>query len=180
MVTGGNQGSHRINLAIEKILPKILVKYNLFHQTGHLEASGDFERLKSAKDELPASLKDNYQIKKYLTGEEWGSLLVEADLIVARAGINTITEALFLAKPQLLIPIPWLPSDEQTKNALMVKKIGLGEILLQEELNPENLLNKINQMMKNLEQYALAGAQAKKLVFPDAALKIVDELEKMV
>jgi len=179
LVTGGNQGSHRINLAIEKILPKILMKYNLFHQTGHLEASGDFERLKAAKDKLPISLKNNYQVRKYLTGEEWGSLLTSTDLIVARAGINTITEALFLGKPQLLIPIPWLPGDEQTKNALMVKQIGLGEILLQEDLSPENLLDKIDQMIKNLDKYSSAGTQTRKLVSSDAAKKIVDELEKM-
>lgn len=179
LVTGGNQGSHRINLVVEKILPKILMKYNLFHQTGHLEANGDFERLKAIKNKLPSSLKSNYQIRRYLTGEEWGSLLASVDLIVSRAGINTITESLFLGKPQLLIPIPWLPGDEQTKNALMVKQMGLGEILLQEELNPENLLKKIDQMIKNLDKYSSVGNQAKKLVSPDAAKKIVNELEEM-
>jgi UDP-N-acetylglucosamine--N-acetylmuramyl-(pentapeptide) pyrophosphoryl-undecaprenol N-acetylglucosamine transferase len=175
LITGGNQGSHRINVAVEGVLEKILGKYNLFHQTGHLESLGDFDRLSQVKEKLPADLKKRYQIRKYLTGGEWGTILRKADLVVSRAGINTISELSALGKPQLLIPIPWLPADEQGQNARMVKKRGLGEILAQKDLNPENLFQKIEDMMKNLKKYQQKPEQ----VNLQAAGKIVDELEKM-
>jgi UDP-N-acetylglucosamine--N-acetylmuramyl-(pentapeptide) pyrophosphoryl-undecaprenol N-acetylglucosamine transferase len=178
LVTGGNQGSHRINVAIEGALEKLLAKYNLFHQTGHLAAFGDFERLEEKRDKLPAKLKDNYHLKKYVTGEEWGTLLCRADLVISRAGINTITELLTLGKPQLLIPIPWLPADEQTKNAQMAQKIGLAEILSQDELTPENLYKKVEMMMGKINVYQQAAEKNKNLVVKNATQKIVDELEK--
>jgi UDP-N-acetylglucosamine--N-acetylmuramyl-(pentapeptide) pyrophosphoryl-undecaprenol N-acetylglucosamine transferase len=175
LITGGNQGSHRINVAVEGILKKLLGEYNLFHQTGHLESFGDFDRLSKAKEKFPTDLKKRYQIRKYLTGEEWGTVLKKADLVVSRAGINTISELLALGKPQLLIPIPWLPADEQGQNAMMVKKMSLGEILAQKDLNPENLFQKIEEMIKNLKKYQQKPEQ----VNLQAAGKIVDELEKM-
>jgi len=180
LVTGGNQGSHRINVAIEGILEKLLTKYHVFHQTGHLAGFGDFERLEEKRNHLPKNLKDNYHLKKYVSGEEWGTLLDKADLVVSRAGINTITELLVLGKPQLLIPIPWLPGDEQTKNAQMVEKIGLAEILPQDDLLPNNLLKKIEVMMTNLEKYRQNSTRTQKLVIKNATQKIVNELEKMV
>jgi len=178
LVTGGNQGSHRINVAIEGALEKLLAKYNLFHQTGHLATFGDFERLEEKRDKLPAKLKDNYHLKKYVTGEEWGTLLSKADLVISRAGINTITELLALGKPQLLIPIPWLPGDEQTKNAQIVQKIGLTEILHQDDLTPNNLFEKIETMMAKIQKYRQAGDKNKSLIIKNATQKIVDELEK--
>ena len=178
LVTGGNQGSHRINVAVEGALGKLLAKYNIFHQTGHLRTFNDFERLEEKRSQLPPKSKDNYHLKKYVTGEEWTTLLTKADLVISRAGINTITEILALGKPQLLIPIPWLPNDEQTKNAQMVKKIGLGEILHQDDLSPSNLLKKIEVMMNDLEKYRQASPKAQRLVIKNATQKIVDELEK--
>jgi len=175
LITGGNQGSHRINLAVEGALAKILAKYNLCHLTGHLQVFNDFTHLSKKKKELLTNLKNRYLLKEYLT-EEWGTVLKKADLVVSRAGINTISELLALGKPQLLIPIPWLPNNEQTKNARMVKKMGLGEILSQNNLTPKTLLKKIEMMMKNLKAYQ----QAPKLINHQAARKIVDALEKMV
>lgn len=176
LVTGGNQGSHRINVAVEGILLKLLRQYNVFHQTGHLQSFGDYSRLLKTKEKLPADLKKRYQLRKYLTGEEWGTILNKADLVVSRAGINTISELLALGKPQLLIPIPWLPKDEQGQNAQMVKNEGLGEILPQEDLTPENLFLKIEKMMKNLKKYQPKTKQ----INLKASFKIVNELEKMV
>jgi len=178
LVTGGNQGSHRINMAVEGILEKLLSKYNLFHQTGHLAGFGDFERLEDKRIKLSSNLKASYHLKKYVTGEEWGTLLGKADLVISRAGINTITELIALGKPQLLIPIPWLPGDEQTKNAQMVKKIGLAEVLSQDDLSPQNLFKKIELMMSKIDVYRQAGEKNKNLVIKNATQKIVNELEK--
>jgi UDP-N-acetylglucosamine--N-acetylmuramyl-(pentapeptide) pyrophosphoryl-undecaprenol N-acetylglucosamine transferase len=179
LITGGNQGSHRLNLAVEGALEKILTKYNLFHQTGHLRTTGDFDRLSEKKEKLPEKLKIRYHLKRYISGEEWGTLLNKADLVVSRAGINTVSELLALGKPALLIPIPWLYGDEQTKNAEMLKKIGLAEILPQEKLTPQTLYQTIEKMIRNLENYRCNLVKAKKLIIPNAAQKIIDEVEKI-
>ncbi|MBM3205280.1 UDP-N-acetylglucosamine--N-acetylmuramyl-(pentapeptide) pyrophosphoryl-undecaprenol N-acetylglucosamine transferase [Candidatus Shapirobacteria bacterium] len=176
LITGGNQGSHRINLAMEGILEKLLKEANVFHQCGQLQIYHDFQRLSAKRNQLAPLLKKRYQLKKYVTGQEWGTLLQKADLVISRAGINIITELLTLGKTQLLIPIPWLPGDEQTKNAQMVKRMGSGEILPQDELTPTSLFNQIKKMMKKIKTYQ----KAPKLINRQAAGKIVHVLEKMV
>lgn len=179
LVTGGNQGSHAVNLAVEGCLKKILAKYNLFQQTGHLQALGDFERLEKLRSQLPPNLQRRYHLKKYIFGEEWGTLLSRADLVVSRAGMNTLTELAALGKPLLLIPHPWVPKDEQTKNAQMLKEAGLAEILPQEKLTPRLLFKMIEKMIKNLGFYQSNSIKAKKLVKLNAASKIADEVEKI-
>ncbi len=93
------------------------------------------------------------QIKKYLEGEEMGAVLKEADLVISRAGANTLTELAVLGKPCLLIPLPGLYQDEQTKNAEMLKATGIAEVLPQNKLTPNNLLDLIKKMLKNISFY---------------------------
>ena len=179
-ITGGNQGSHTINQVAKRALPKLLLKYNLFHQTGHLQALRDFEKLEGVREKLSTRLKKRYHLKKYLTSEEMGTILNKADLVVSRAGANIVTELAALAKPALLIPLPWLYQDEQTKNAQMLKEIGSAEILPQKNLSPQSLCQLIEQMMANLDRYKKNAHRAQKLVKLDAAQKIADLGEEIL
>lgn len=179
-ITGGNQGSHVINLAVESALPQLVKVANVFHQCGHLQALGDFERLKKTREKLPKNFKKRYHLKKYLTGEEMGTLLNKADLVVCRAGANTLTEIAALGKPALLIPFPWLYQDEQTKNAQMLVEVGIAEILPQKDLSAKTLFQRIKTLIQNKKRYEKNAAAAKKLVKLDAAKRIAAEIEKIV
>jgi len=178
-ITGGNQGSHTINMAVEEIIPQLVKTANVFHQCGHLNAFGDFEKLKGVRNKLPRKLKFRYQVKKYLSGEEMGTLLYKSDLVVSRAGANTITELAALGKPCILIPLPWLYQNEQEKNARMLEKVGIAEVLLQKDLSSETLLRLVKKMLKNLSSYQKNAVKAKKLVCLRAAEKIADLLEEV-
>jgi len=162
LVSGGNQGSQVINAAVADCLDQILVNNNLFHQVGQ----SDLARLKKLE-------RKNYRVAGFVKGAEWGTLLHKADLVVSRAGINTLTELGSLGKPMLLIPIPWLFENEQTKNARLFKEAGIAEIIPQDDLNPDRLLNTVTNMMTNLYRYRQNAARAQGLVVPDAAVKIV-------
>lgn len=179
-VTGGNQGSHVINLAVESALPQLIKIGNVFHQCGHLQALGDFERLQKAREKLPRGLKKRYHVRKYLTGKEMGTLLNKADLVVCRAGANTLTEIAALGKPALFIPFPWLHQDEQTKNAQMLVKVGTAEILPQKDLSGDTLYQRIDTLIQNLSRYEKNAPTAKKLVKLDAAKRIVEEIKKII
>jgi len=177
LITGGNQGSHFINLAVEGSLKKLLKRYNVLHQTGSLKDSADFNHLNKIKNKLPKELRERYHLETFLTGSLWPKVLNRADLVVSRAGINTVIELLALKKPSLLIPIPWLFNDEQTVNAHMMKNLGLAEILEQDKLNSDNLYNLIDKMTDNLKNYKLK--QQKETLITNAAERIADELEKL-
>lgn len=177
-VTGGNQGSHLINRTVEEILPELIAKANIFHQSGHLQARGDFERLEERRGELSEKFQGRYHVKKYLNNEEMGTLLNRADLIIGRAGANILTEVAALGKPTLFIPFPWLHQDEQTKNAQILAAVGLAEILPQEKLSSHALLQLVEKMLANLNQYRKNALKGKKLVKLDAAERIVDLVEE--
>ena len=163
LITGGNQGSHIINLAVEQSLDKLTKIASIIHVTGDNKYN-DFERLKKLQDE-------HYLVKKWI-GEEWGSVLSKADLVISRAGINTLTELAYLGKPALVIPIPYLYQDEQMKNAKYFENFGLVHVLPQSKLFSESLLENIKIMLKNLDRIKLKAKEAKKVIIPDAAKRL--------
>jgi UDP-N-acetylglucosamine:LPS N-acetylglucosamine transferase len=70
-------------------------------------------------------------------------------------------------------------ADEQLKNARILARIGLVEILPQEELSAKTLSRLVNKMAPNLGQYRKNSAKAQKLVKLDAAKRIVELVEKL-
>lgn len=167
LVIGGNQGSHTINLVVEKILDKLTKIAQVIHQTGDSKYK-DFERLSQKENE-------NYKVSKFINND-WAKVLSQADLVISRAGINSLTELTFLGKPTLLIPIP---GYEQKTNAQYFAKIGLANVIPQSQLTPDLLFDSIKSMLKNLAKWEEKAKFAKKVVIPDAAKRLALEIMLM-
>ena len=75
--------------------------------------------------------------------QDMKSYLTWADLVISRAGASTIAELACLKKASILIPLPKLADDHQTKNAKRVLEKQAAELLLQRDLSPEVLKEKI-------------------------------------
>ena len=78
-----------------------------------------------------------------------------ADLVISRAGINTVTELLYLEKPSILIPLLTGQQNEQEVNAHFLKNAGLGRFISQKVLTSELLLSQIHEMFASINIYAL-------------------------
>lgn len=171
-VTGGSQGSHFINHLVSQALASLLDKYILIHQTGDSSEFRDFDKLSILKEGLNNNKRDRYIISKFYSPYEVGSVMKRADLVVSRAGVNTISELIVLEKPSYLIPLPISQKDEQLKNAEFLKKLGLGEVGNQKSLTPEIFVREVNAMMENLKEYKIKHFKSH---FPkNAATKIVE------
>lgn len=140
-ITGGSLGSHKINFLIAEILPFLLKKFYIIHQIGASLKYKDYDNLLSLKNKLPEELAKKYFPRKFLYSEEIGWVLNNADLIISRCGINTLSEILILKKPAILIPLPF--SLEQKENAEKIKDFGDFLILNQEKISPKILLKEI-------------------------------------
>jgi len=164
LITGGNQGSHAINLAIEGCLQNLLKITCVIHQTGESKYN-DFERLKISKNEryLPVRWVD----------DEIGGLLSSVSLIVCRSGMNTLMESAFIGVPVLTIPIN--KHFEQNQNAQFFQKIGLANILFQKKLSPKSLEEEIKQMLKNTQKLKQKARKAKLQIIPDASKRLALE-----
>lgn len=167
VVMGGNQGSHLINLAIEKILPKLLKVACVIHQTGQSKFK-DFERLSQIKS-------DGYLAKKWIEAKDLGSVLRETDLVICRAGANTLYELGLVGIPSLVIPIPFLYKNEQVVNARYFQNLGLCEIIYQEKLELP-LFSKIEEILKNYQHYAKRAQGVKQKIMADGAKKLSQEI----
>lgn len=173
-ITGGSLGSHRINKLVEEILPGLLKNFYIFHQTGE-SGLNDYEKLRELKNNLKEELSKRYEITKFLQSGEVTKILSKSDLVLSRAGINTVAELLFLQKPAFLIPIHFSQRNEQVKNALILKNAGLGEIGDEENLTSQDLLDKLLYMQRNLHSYKIK--YSKDLQDDKASIKIINVLK---
>lgn len=154
-ITGGSGGSHVINSLVEKSLKKLLDKFIIIHQTGDSKEFNDFNRLQLLKKQLNPQLAKNYNFQKFYSPLEMAQNLANADLVVGRAGINTVTELIYLHKPAFLIPLPFSQKNEQLKNALFLKELGFGEVGIQKTLTADRFAEVILNMFENLKTYQL-------------------------
>lgn len=173
-VTGGSLGSHVLNKVILDSIEDLLKNYTIIHQTGSAQEFNDYEAIQKTKENLDKDLAKKYIISKFFTVEEVGEIFKLADLIVSRSGINTISELITFRKPAILIPLPFSQRNEQLKNAMLIKKVGLGEIIEQKDLSAQEITKKIDYVIKNLDKYTLNNTQP---LFPrNSAKKIVEEI----
>lgn len=173
-ITGGSSGSHFINVLLEGCIKELLEKYNIIHQTGDAQEFRDFDRLEKLKNNLPPELSRRYILKKFINPSEVSDLLHEASLVISRSGMNTITELIYFEKPSLLIPLPYSQNNEQLKNAKFLERLGLGKVLLQNELDSKKLFQAISLMFNNINNYKIDIAERKKLPRKSAAQSIIE------
>lgn len=164
LIAGGNQGSHVINMAVWDSLPELTKIAKVIHQTGDSKFN-DFERLNIKQNE-------NYRVEKFISNG-WGQLLQECDIIVSRAGVNTLSELAILGKPVLVIPIAG--HAEQNVNARYFEKLGLAKILPQSKLSGDSLFWNIKEMLKNLNKLKIKTERFKKSINKDGAKKLALE-----
>ncbi|MEK9156111.1 MAG: UDP-N-acetylglucosamine--N-acetylmuramyl-(pentapeptide) pyrophosphoryl-undecaprenol N-acetylglucosamine transferase [Patescibacteria group bacterium] len=181
LITGGSQGSLHINKNLVKILPEILPDYNIIHQTGE----SSFDWVKSYRATLPAPFHGSYFVADFLETEGGRDRMLEAidlaDLVIARAGANTISELAVMRKPMILIPWKHAAADHQLKNAQILTEAGAAIVIPDDDLSPRSLKEAIERSFAdNQRELGEMSANAAK-VFPSDGLEVVcKEIIKIV
>jgi UDP-N-acetylglucosamine--N-acetylmuramyl-(pentapeptide) pyrophosphoryl-undecaprenol N-acetylglucosamine transferase len=128
---GGSLGAKAINECLEKSLTA-LSDYNIIHIKG-----GSAVRRA-----------ENYHSIEFAENIE--DYFAAADLIVSRAGANTLAELAALGKRVLAVPLPKGASrGDQVDNAAYYKKEKMIEVLPQEKLTPFNLVTSVKDMLNS-------------------------------
>jgi len=142
LAVGGSQGSRIINDNFRAGLDELLKKYNAVHICG-----------KGNLDDSLSGL-EGYKQFEFLS-DDLKHIFAAADIVISRAGANSIFELLALRKPNLLIPLSKKSSrGDQILNAESFRKSGYSMVLNEEDLSRENLLEKIDQLYADREKYA--------------------------
>ena len=161
-ITGGSLGSHSINNKIKEILPGLLEKYIVIHQTGS----------RIIKNILPDKLKTTYFPREHFFADEIGYIYSISDLVIGRSGANTFFELIALEKPAIFIPLPWSAKDEQKKHAMIFQNAGAGEVFFQEGSGRELLLI-IEKAISSIDKYKANISKLKHYYKPHAKDEII-------
>lgn len=169
-ITGGSLGARLLNRVTEECLGELLRVCRVIHQCGEQpnQKEKDFDRLRQTASKLPPELRRRYHVATFIRAEI-NHVYALADLVVGRAGANTIVENCALGKPALYIPLVPTGGDEQTKNAEMCQRIGAAAVLPQAELTGERLREEIVKLLADREHLAAMGSAALTLAMPHAA-----------
>lgn len=169
-VTGGSLGARVINRAVESALPDLLQLCRIVHQCGQQadDDEQDYDRLVAAANALPPDLRRRYHVTPFV-GAEIGHVFALADLLVSRAGANTVSEVCALGKPAVYVPLVPTGGDEQTRNARACADIGAATIILQSEMSGARLLDELRPLLADRARLQTMGDAARTLARPNAA-----------
>ena len=136
LVIGGSLGSVTVNHAVRSILPKLLSQFQVIHICG--------------KGNLDESLIGTSGYVQYeYVDKPLRHLFAAADLIISRAGANSICEILALRKPNILIPLSAAASrGDQILNANSFAKQGFSTVLEEEVLTSDTLYQSVSDTYK--------------------------------
>jgi len=161
LMMGGSLGAVSINKVLRKILKKLTTRFQVVHICGKGNIDPEYQDMK------------DYKQFEYI-GEELPHILAMADIIISRAGANSIYEFLALRKPNLLIPLPLSASrGDQILNARSFEKQGFSKVLPQEELNEDSLYLAILDLYRNRSQYVNAMRSGSSVNGVDKILEVI-------
>ena len=133
LVLGGSSGAKQINELVWANLDWLCENFTVVHQTGLLNADSTTEQ------ELKEKYKGRYLPYQFIY-QQMPDVLAAADVILSRAGANSIWEAAVLAKPMVLIPLCGSGTrGDQVDNAEFFRQRDAAMVLLGEEANSQNL-----------------------------------------
>ena len=171
LILGGSLGARTLNQSMIRSLDLIEggdVQY--IWQTGKFYYENAFESTKE-RNNLPIHLTD------FISRMDLAYSV--ADVIVSRAGAGSISEFCIVGKPVILVPSPNVSEDHQTKNAMaLVNKEAA--IMVKDAQAVLELIPLLQDLMEDEAKLSSLSENIKKLALPDAASRIVDEIEKIV
>ncbi|MEA4928130.1 MAG: undecaprenyldiphospho-muramoylpentapeptide beta-N-acetylglucosaminyltransferase [Candidatus Limiplasma sp.] len=166
LMTGGSLGAQSVNACLRACLPALLPHMEVLHLCGR----GNLDPTLTG---VPG-----YGQLEFL-GDEMPDALAAADLVLSRAGSNTLSELLALQKPMLLVPYPQGASrGDQIENAQSFARQGLARVLPQEQMNPDTLtaallalLAERDTLRKTLADYPVKDGT-------DAVLALIEAVQR--
>lgn len=172
LIVGGNQGSHAINSAVIPNLKRLLKIANIIMQTGTVNIYNDYE---TASSIVPPQNRGKLCVSKFFYPGEYGKIINKADLVIGRAGANTISDLASTGKPSILIPLPISAASEQARNAQILEKFG-SISLDQKHLTPQLLYSVTIKSLKSLDKLSKLALSAKELINRKSAQHIEEIL----
>jgi UDP-N-acetylglucosamine--N-acetylmuramyl-(pentapeptide) pyrophosphoryl-undecaprenol N-acetylglucosamine transferase len=156
LVQGGGLGAGDVNAVLRKLLPRLLDDFQVVHGCGKGKVDVGLQLV-------------GYKQFEYI-GTELSHIIACADLVISRAGANSVCEILALKKPNILLPLSKQASrGDQLLNAKYSADLGLSRVIYAQDLSETTLWWAIEWSFTHMEAIKCKLAD---FAFPDAAQEI--------
>jgi UDP-N-acetylglucosamine--N-acetylmuramyl-(pentapeptide) pyrophosphoryl-undecaprenol N-acetylglucosamine transferase len=140
LIMGGSLGAKMINQTVRKALNQLTKVFQIVHLCGRGQVDPSFQS-------------PYYRQYEYIN-RELPDILAMTDIVISRAGANSIYEFLSLRIPMLLIPLTKAQSrGDQILNAQSFEAAGYCEVLNEEALTEQMLLTSVNRVYEGRQAY---------------------------
>ena len=164
LIIGGSIGSVFINNAVRGSLDQLLEQFQVIHLCGKGNLDPELEH------------RQGYAQYEYIN-DNLADLFAAADLVISRAGANSICELLALHKPNILIPLSAKASrGDQILNARSFESQGFSYVIEEESLTPQVLFDAIREVSEHRASYIHAMEQSGQMDAVDTIMHLIQEI----
>ena len=171
LVLGGSQGALVLNSTVPQacaLLAREGREFSVCHVAGKDEQAR----------QQAAGIYDEAGIKAEVLGfcDDMPGFYAKGDLLLARSGAMSVTEAAICGMPSLFVPLPHAADDHQRFNAESLASAGGAAVLVQQSMTAETLAKVLEDHLFDQSQLAQMSAAAKAWAPFDAREKQLDVL----
>lgn len=166
LITGGSQGSRRLNQAVEAAWPGLRGSVRVHHQAGRNDYASLRPKFEGAGVEG--------EVVEFISNMP--EAFAAADVVVCRSGAGTVSELAAAGKPSILVPFPYAADDHQTKNARALERIGAAVVVPDAEFDGPRLLRELERLSP--DALGRMSRAARTFAKPGAASRAADLLEE--
>lgn len=163
LIFGGGTGAAFVNRLVAQSAPELSAIAQILHLCG--TGKGCTMNVANA----------NYHSFEFFNAEQMAQAYAAADIVVARAGLSTITELSFLKKPAIIIPMPY---SHQVDNARFLETHNAARVLDEPVLEQEFFIQNVRELLQNKRQQREFGECIHAIMPHDAARSIAAIIDK--
>jgi UDP-N-acetylglucosamine--N-acetylmuramyl-(pentapeptide) pyrophosphoryl-undecaprenol N-acetylglucosamine transferase len=169
LIMGGSQGARQINELVSPIRDRLTELCVVVHQTGTDRTEGP--------PSVTGTGKGRYFRYDFIA-EELPDIFAAADLVVCRAGANTLAELSSLGKPAVLIPLRSGSRGDQVRNARYFADRGAAVLL--DNPDPGDLLRAVQELFRDDRKRRALSEEAARAMPADAARRAAEEIRRIL
>jgi UDP-N-acetylglucosamine--N-acetylmuramyl-(pentapeptide) pyrophosphoryl-undecaprenol N-acetylglucosamine transferase len=106
--------------------------------------------------------------------------LIQAHLVIARAGASTVAELAVAGRPSILVPLPGAIDDHQSANARALSDARAASVIAQPDFTPAALAERLTLLLDAPDMLAHAAHAARRVASPDATARLADLVEDLM
>jgi len=173
LIMGGSQGAQQINELIIDAIFKYIEKYEIIHICG----PKNFPQLRlTIRGILREDQQKFYHLFPFLDEKKLALAYSIADIIVARGGAGTLFEIAAVQKPAIIIPLSIARKKHQSQNADYFFEKGAVVVIEGDNVTPNFLFAKIDQILEDEKKMEEMKEACKKLAKKTAAFDLAKEV----